>query len=154
MATPVTLQDAESDLQTAQLEADPYRQGQYARAAADAAAEVAMRDDVNAADRARALAVMRSSLALIPKSLLGEAHHALAAARSESDPQRRRELAKSALAKAREAVTHPEVTDDERAQARQVIGGGRMIANTIVETAMRQRAAERVQEQQAPSIAL
>jgi hypothetical protein len=66
----------------------------------------------------------------------------------------RRELAKSALAKAREAVGHREVTDQERAKGRQVIGGARMIANTIVETAMRQQAADREREHETPSIAL
>jgi hypothetical protein len=151
---PGILQDAESDLQTAQSESDPHRQGQDARAAADAAAEVAMNEGASAQDRERALAIMRSSLTLIPGSLLREAQNMLTAARGEADPQRRRELARSALAKAREAVGRREVTDEERAQARQVIGGGRMIVNTIVETAIRQHAAERERGHETPSIAL
>jgi hypothetical protein len=73
-------------LQTAQLESDPHRQGQYARAAADTAAEVAMNDGASAEDRERALAIMRSSLTLIPGSLLGEAQSMLTAARGEADP--------------------------------------------------------------------
>jgi hypothetical protein len=151
---PGILQDAVSDLQTAQSESDPHRQGQYARAAADAAAEVAMNDGASAQDRERALAIMRSSLTLIPGSLLGEAQSVLTAARDEADPHRRRELARSALAKGREALRHREVTDEERAQGRQVIGGARMIVNTIVETAMRQQAADREHGHQTPSIAL
>ena len=151
---PGILQDAESDLQTAQSESDPHRLGQYARAAADAAAEVAMNDGASAQDRERALVIMRSSLALIPGSLLGEAQRMLAAARGEADPQRRRELARSALAKGREALGHRGVTDEERAQGRQVIGGARMIVNTIVETAMRQQAADREREHHTPSISL
>jgi hypothetical protein len=150
---PGILHDAERDLQTAQSESDPHRQGQYARAAADAAAEVAMNDGASAQDRERALAIMRSSLTLIPGSLLREAQNMLTAARGEADPQRRRELARSALVKGREAVGR-EVTDQERAQGRQVIGGARMIVNTIVETAIRQQAAEREREHQTPSIAL
>ena len=150
---PGLLQDAESDLQTAQSESDPHRQGQYARAAADAAAEVAMNAGASAEDRERALVIMRSSLTLIPGSLLGEAQSMLTAARGEADPQRRRELARSALAKGREALRHREVTDEERAQGRQVIGGARMIVNTIVETAMRQQAADREHEHHTPSIA-
>jgi hypothetical protein len=47
-----------------------------------------------------------------------------------------------------------EVTDEERAQGRQVIGDARMIVNTIVETAMRQQAADREREHQTPGIAL
>jgi hypothetical protein len=151
---PGILQDAVSDLQTAQSESDPHRQGQYARAAADAAAEVAMNDGASAQGRERALAIMRSSLTLIPGSLLGEAQSMLTAARDEADPHRRRELARSALAKGREALRHREVTDEERAQGRQVIGGARMIVNTIVETAMRQQAADRQHGHQTPSIAL
>jgi hypothetical protein len=111
---PRILQDAESDLQTAQSESDPHRLGQYARAAADAAAEVAMNDGASAQDRERALVIMRSSLAL----------------------------------------GHRGVTDEERAQGRQVIGGARMIVNTIVETAMRQQAADREREHHTPSISL
>jgi hypothetical protein len=151
---PGRLQDAESDLQTAQLESDPHRQGQYARAAADAAAEVAMNAGASAEDRERALAIMRSSLTLIPGSLLREAQNMMTAARDETDPQRRRELARSALAMGREALRHREVTDQERAQGRQLIGGARMIVNTTVETAMRQQAADREHEHQTPSIAL
>jgi hypothetical protein len=46
------------------------------------------------------------------------------------------------------------VTDEERAQGRQLIGGARMVVNTIGETAMRQQAADREHEHQTPSIAL
>lgn len=148
------LQDAESDLQTAQSESDPHRQGQYARAAADAAAEVAMNEATSAQDRERALAIMRSSQTLIPGSLLAQAQSMLTAARGEADPQRRRELARSALAMGRDALGQREVTDEERAQGRQVIGGARMIANTIVEPAIRQQAADREHEHQTPGIAL
>lgn len=151
---PGLLQDAESDLQTAQSESDPHRQGQYARAAADAAAEVAMNAGASTEDRERALVIMRSSLTLIPGSLLREAKTMMTAARGETDPQRRRELARSALSNAREALRHREVTDEERAQGRQMIGGARMIVNTIIETAMRQQAGDREHEHQPPSIAL
>ena len=78
----------------------------------------------------------------------------MTAARDEADPQRRRELARSALAKGREALRHREVADEERAQGRQLIGGARMIVNATVETAMRQQAADREHEHQTPSIAL
>ena len=46
-----------------------------------------------------------------PGSLLREAQNMLTPARGEADPQRRRELGRSALAKGREAVGHREVTD-------------------------------------------
>jgi hypothetical protein len=152
--SPGLLQDAERDLQTAQSESDPHRQGQYARSAADSAAEAAMNAGASAEDRERALEIMRSSLTLIPGSLLGEAQSMLTAARAETDPHRRRELARSALAKGREALRHREVTDQERAQGRQVIGGARMVVNTIVETTMRQQAADREHEHQTPGIGL
>jgi hypothetical protein len=69
---PGILQDAESDLQPAQSESDPHRQGQYARCCR-CRREVAMNDDASAQDRERALAIMRSSLTLIPGSLLRDA---------------------------------------------------------------------------------
>ncbi len=78
----------------------------------------------------------------------------LTAARSETDPHKRRELARSALSKARDAAGRREVTDEERAQARQVIGSGRMISSTIVEAAMRQRTMEREQERETPGLAM
>ena len=54
MSTPgrASLQSAESDLQIALSEADPHRQGQYARSAADTAAEVALDNAMSRADRA------------------------------------------------------------------------------------------------------
>ncbi|AFM20457.1 hypothetical protein Mycch_5841 (plasmid) [Mycolicibacterium chubuense NBB4] len=57
MTTPVpaSLQSAESDLHTAQSETDPDRQGQYARSAADTAAEVAVDHATTSADRERTL---------------------------------------------------------------------------------------------------
>lgn len=151
---PGSLQDAESDLWTAQLESDPHRQGQYARSAADTAAEVAMDAKASPQDREDAGKILQSSLTVVAWSLLQEAQKALADARGETDPQRRRELARSAVAKAREAVGHRESTEEARAQARKIIGHGRMIGNTIVETAMRQRSAEREQEHEPPGIAI
>ena len=148
------LRDAESDLQTAQSESDPHRQGQYARSAADAAAEVSLDTGASTEDRERAQTILSSSQALIPGSLIRAAHAELTAARGETDPHRRRELARAAVAKARDAVGRREITDDERAEARQVIGGGRLIVNTVVETAMRQRAAERGHEHEPPGIAI
>src|SRR4051794_29590757 len=97
---PDALRDAERDLQTAQSESDAHRQGQYARAAADAAAEVALDPDASAQDRERAQAALRAAQALIPGTLIRSAHAELAEARSETDPHRRRELARSAVAKA------------------------------------------------------
>lgn len=125
-----------------------------ARGFADTAAEVAMNDGASAQDRERVQAILRSSLTLIPGSLLGEAQSMLAAARSETDPQRRRELAWSALAGGRGALGRREATDQERAQGRQIIGGARMIVNTIVETAIRHQAADREHEHQTPGLAL
>jgi hypothetical protein len=148
------LRDAERDLQTAQSETNPHRQGQYARSAADAAAEVTLDPDASAQDRDRAQATLRAAQALIPGSLIRSAHADLAEARGETDPHRRREMARSAVAKAREAVDRNEVTDDERAQARQVIGGGRLLDNTVVETAIRQRAAERSHQHEPEGIAI
>lgn len=150
---PGILQAAESDLETAQSESDPHRQGQYARAAADAASEVSLDVDASAEDRERAQMILRSSLAMIPGSLLREAQTTLTAARAQTDPQRRRDLARSALTMAREAVGRREVTEDERAQARQVIGGARMVVNTIVETAMHQYA-HRDRQHETPNLAL
>jgi hypothetical protein len=157
---PGALNAAESDLQTAQSEVEPYRQGQYARSALDldAAAEVAWDRDASAEDRDRAVAIMRSALELTPKpdpgSLLREAQTMLTEARGEADPHRRRELAGSALAKARAAMRHRDVDAQERAQARQVIGAGRMIANTVVEAAIRQHSADREREHESPGISL
>ena len=151
---PDALRDAERDLQTAQSESDAHRQGQYARAAADAAAEVALDPDASAQDRERAQAALRAAQALIPGTLIRSASAELAEARSETDPHRRRELARSAVAKAREAVERNEVTDDERAEARHVIGGGRLLANTAVESAVRQRAAERSHGREPEGIAI
>ncbi len=56
------LADAENDLRTAQSETDPHRQGQYARSAADSAAEVAVDSNTSEADRARAVEVMDAAL--------------------------------------------------------------------------------------------
>jgi hypothetical protein len=151
---PGALQAAESDLQTAQLETDPHRRGQYARSAADAAAEVAMDTSASADDRVRAVSILRSSKALLPGILLREADDMLSAARAETDPHQRRTLARSALAKARNAVGHRDVTDEERAHARQVIGAGRMVVNTILETSMRRHGTEQEREPEPPSIGL
>ncbi len=108
----------------------------------------------SAADRERAQTILRKSLALIPRSLIRQAQTALTAARGETDPERRRELARAAVVKARDAVGRREITDDERAQARQLIGSGRLIVNTIVETAMRQRSTEHGREHQPSGIAM
>lgn len=153
---PGALTDAENDLRTAQSEADPYRQGQYARSAADAAAEASLDAGASAEERERAQAVLRSALTMIPGSLLREAQSMLSAARSETDPHKRRELAKSALAKAREAADRREATDEERALVRQVIGSVRMVANTSVEAAMRHRTTgrDREREREVPDVAL
>ncbi|WP_235887116.1 hypothetical protein [Mycolicibacterium arabiense] len=151
---PGALDHAENDLRTAQSEADPHRQGQYARSAADAAAEVSLDAGASAEERQRAQAVVRSALTMIPGSLLREAQSMLTAARRETDPHRRRELAGSALSKARDAAGRREVTDEQRAQARQVIGSGRMISSTIVEAAMRRRRIEREQERETPGVAM
>jgi hypothetical protein len=151
---PGVLQTAETDLRTAQSEVDPYRQGQYARSAADAAAEVAMDDSASAEERERAVSIVRASRALLPGSLVREAHELISAARAATDPHQRRALARSALAKAREAARHCEVTDDERAQARQVIGTGRMIVNTVLETSMRRQITKQERDPDTPSLAL
>jgi hypothetical protein len=107
---------------------------QHRVSALDAAAEVAWDRDMSAEDRDRAVAIMCSALELTPKpdpgSLLREAQNLLTVARGEADPHRRREQARSALAKAREAMRHRDVDNHERAQARQVIGAGRMLVNT------------------------
>lgn len=151
---PDALADAESDLRTAQSEADPRRQGQYARSAADAAAEVSLDAGASAEERERAQAIVQSALTLIPGSLLREAQSMLTAARSETDLHRRRELASSALAKAREAVRRREATDEERAQARQLMGSGRMISNTIMEASMRQQTMQPDRKHENPGVAL
>jgi hypothetical protein len=151
---PAARENAESDWQTEQSESDPHRQGQYAWAAADAAAEVSMDAGASAADRERAQAILRSSLALIPGSLIRQAQTALTASRGETHPERQHELARAAAAMAGEAVGRREVTDDERAQARQLISGARLIVNTIAETAMRQRSTARGHEHQPPGIAI
>jgi hypothetical protein len=146
---PGVLHTAETDLHTAQSEPDPRRQGQYARSAADAAAEVAMDDSATAEERERAVSILRASKALVPASRLREADDILSAARTETDSHQRRALARSALAKAREAVRHCDVTDEERAQARQVIGAGRMIVNTILETSMRRHGTQQERDRAA-----
>jgi hypothetical protein len=114
--------------------------------------------DASAEDRDRALAIMRSSLELTPKPdpdhLLRDAQNILTEARGETDPYRRRELARSALAKARAAMRHHGVGDQQRAQLRQVIGAGRMIVNAGVEAAMRQHSAQPEREHQSPGISL
>lgn len=125
---------AENDLQTAQSEPDPHRQSQYARAAADAAAEAAMSDGASSHDRERALAVIRSALALIPGCLLREAQATLTAARDETDPQRQRKLARSAQTTARDAMAYRDVTNDERAQGRHVIRAAQIIVRTNTQT--------------------
>ena len=78
----------------------------------------------------------------------------LTAARGEADPHRRRELARSALAKGREALRHREVTDEERAQGRQVIGGARMIVNTGVEATMLRRRDQPERGHESPGVSL
>lgn len=146
------LSDAENDLRTAQFETDWHRQGQYARSAADTAAQVAVDSTTSDADRARAVAVMDTALALAARSLLREAHSTLADARGHADPQRRRELARSAVSKARQVARHRDATEDERAEARQIIGHGRMLATTVGASVRRQQRVEREQEQ--PDIAI
>lgn len=148
------LTNAENDLRTAQSEADPHRQGQYARSAVDAAAEASLDAGAGAEERERAQSVLQSALTMIPGSLLREAQSILTTARSETDPHKRRELARSALAKAREAAGRREVTDEERAQARQVIGSARMMSNTTVEAEIRQRSMGREREREVPDVAL
>lgn len=149
---PASLQSAESDLHTAQSETDPHRQGQYARSAAGTAAEVAVDDSTSGADRERALEVMHEALTLVARSLLHDAQATLADARGSADPGRRRYLARTAVSKARAVVRHRDITDDERAAARQVIGHGRMLASTTGLAARRQQGIE--QEQGHPDIAI
>lgn len=147
-----TVADAESDLRTAQSETDPHRQGQYARSAADSAAEVAVDGNTSEADRARAVEVMNAALALAGRSLLREAQSTLAGARENPDPQQRRELARLAVSKARQVSRQRDLTDDERAEARQIIGHGRMLATSVGASVRRQQRVEREQEQ--PGIAI
>lgn len=149
---PASLQGAESDLHTAQSETDPHRQGQYARSAADTAAEVAVDDATTSANRGRALAVMQDALALTARSLLREAQSTLASARDSTEPRRRRELARSAVSKARQVARQSDLTDEERAAARQVIGHGRMLATTVTASVKRQQGIERERDQ--PDIAI
>ena len=139
-------------MQTAQSESDPHRQGQYARSAADTAAEVAVNNATSSAERERAVAVMETALALAARGLLREAQATLADARAQSDPQRRRELARAAASKARQVTRHRDMTDEERAEARQVIGHGRMLATTVSSSVRRQQRVEREQDQ--PGIAI
>lgn len=73
----------------------------------------------------------------------------LAEAGSESDPRRRRALARSALAKARRALRDRDIDDSgacagARGDGRQP--DDRMIVNTVVETAVREHNAERERE--------
>ena len=70
-----------------------------------------------------------------------EAQSGLTDARSCSDPQRRRELARSAVRKARQVARHRDVTDEERAAARQVTGHGRMLATTEARSPVQARRA-------------
>ena len=152
MSTPgrASLQSAESDLQIALSEADPHRQGQYARSAADTAAEVALDNAMSRADRERAVAVTQEAMTLTARSLLRESRAILVEARNSTDPQRRRELARTAVSKARQATRHRDISDDERAAARQVIGYGRML-DTVRVSAGRQHV-ER--ERNEPGIAI
>jgi hypothetical protein len=154
MTTPgaASLQGAESDLQTAQSESDPHRQGQYARSAADTAAEVAVDNATSSTDRERAVAVMQDALTLAARSQLREAQSTLTDARGSTDPLRRQELARSAVSKARQVARHRDLTDDERAAARQVIGHGRMLATTVSISVKRQQRIEREREE--PGIAI
>ncbi|WP_232076817.1 hypothetical protein [Mycobacterium gallinarum] len=135
---PASLQSAESDLQIALSEADPHRQGEYARSAADTAAEVALDNAVSRADRERAVALTQEAMTLTARSLLRESRAILVEARNNTDPQRRRELARTAVSKARQATRHRDISDDERAAARQVIGYGRMLDRTVEASARRQ----------------
>lgn len=154
MTTPesASLQGAESDLHTARSETDPHRQGQYARSAADTAAEVAVNDETSTADRERAVTVMQDALSLAARSLLREAQSSLAEARGIAEPQRRRELARSAVTKAQQATNHRDLSDEERAAARQVIGHGRMLATPVSVSVKRQQGVER--ERDEPGIAI
>lgn len=149
---PGSLADAENALRTAQSEIDPHRQGQYARSAADAAAEVAVDGNTSEADRARAVEVMDTALVLAGRSLLREAQSTLASARESSDPRQRREQARMAVSKARQVSRQRDLTDDERAEARQIIGHGRMLATSVGASVRRQQRVEREQEQ--PGIAI
>lgn len=113
-----------------------------------------MDDRASAEERERAVEIVRASMALLPGSLIREAREMISAARAEADPHQRRALARSVLAKAREAMRYREVTDDERAQVRQVIGAGRMIVNTVLETSMRRQMNEHECDPDTPSLAL
>lgn len=153
MTTPVpaSLHSAESDLQTALTESDPHRQGQHARSAADAAAQVAVDNATSSADRERAVAVMQDALALTARSLLREAQATLAAARGSADQHHRRELARTAVSKARQAARHRDISEEERAAARQVVGHGRMLATTAGASVRREQSSH---EQEQPGIAI
>jgi hypothetical protein len=113
---------------------------------------VALDTATSSADRERAVAVMQEALTLAARSLLREAQSTLSDARGNTDPQRRRELARSAVSKARQVARHRDVTDEERAAARQVIGHGRMLATTVSSTVKRQQLIER--ERDEPGIAI
>lgn len=149
-----SLADAERDLRTAQSEIDPHRQGQYARSAADGAAEVAVAGGTDSDERERAVSLMDSALTLAARALLREAKSHLADARAAEDPQRRRELARSAVSKARQASRQRDLTDDERAEARQAVGHGRMLASSVGASVRRQRRAERDRGRDEPGIAI
>lgn len=149
---PASLQSAESDLHTAQSETDPHRQGQYARSAADTAAEVTLDNTTSSTDRERAAAVMQDALVLAARSQLREAQSTLTEARGSTEPGRRRELARSAVSKARQVARHRDLTDEERAAARQVIGHGRMLATTVSASVKREQGIEREHDQ--PGIAI
>lgn len=146
------LADAENDLRTAQSATDSHRQGRYARSAADSAAEVAIDGDTSDADRARAVEVMDAALALTGRSLLREAQSTLAGARDNPDPKHRREQARLAVSKARQVTRQRDFTDDERAEARQIIGHGRMLATSVTASVRRQHRVER--EPEPPGIAI
>jgi hypothetical protein len=139
-------------LQTAQSESEPHRQAQYARAACDSAAEVATDIAARSADRERAVAVMHDSHTLAAQSMLREAESTLAEARDSADPQRRRELARSAVSKARHVARHREISEDERSAARQIVGHGRLLAKPVSAAGRRQERAEL--EQEHPGLAL
>lgn len=148
------LGNAESDLRTAQSEADPRRRNQYARSAADTATEVAVDPGASRADRARAATMARAARAIVARSALREAQTALAGARSESDRQRRRELASTAVSHAHQAAGNGDLTEEERAQARDVIANSRMVLSAAAQTLTRQPNIERDHEHEPPGIAL
>lgn len=149
-----SLGDAERDLQTAQSESDPQRQGQYARSAADTAAEVAVDNSTSSADCERAVSLMKTALALAAQSLLRDAQANLAEAGGHNDPQRRRELARTAISKARQVMRYRDASDEERAEARRVIGHGRVLASAVSASVRRQQRVEPEREREQPGLAI